>query len=57
MLVLGPAEHGVHGVPHFMEQVVKGGGREKGWRPPPWGSQIQHQNNHRILGYNYVLSS
>ena len=49
VLVPGPAQHGVHGVPHLVEEVVQGAHGEQGGRGEGGRGQVQHQHHHRVL--------
>lgn len=49
VLVAGATQHGVHGVSHFVEEVLHHAGRKQGGGAPGGVGQAQHQHHHRQL--------
>ena len=55
VLVLGPPQHGVHGVAHLVEQVVQRPGGQQGGAGPGGREEVQHEDNHRVLVRSVLL--
>lgn len=49
MLIARAAQHGVHGVAHFMEQVVHRTWGQQGWASPTPAAQGEHHHYNRVL--------
>ena len=49
VLVLGPTQHGMHGVAHLVEQVVQRPGGQQGRAAPGGRGEVEHENNYGIL--------